>query len=100
MSVPFPMCSRRMRSRRDLVAGDLGLVVDHLCRKSLPQHPHAAGVLEAPDDVRGELALAVAARTVPEYAEHQRGELQRHLVVPGECLERSEEHTSELQSQS
>src|SRR5256886_6902390 len=100
MSVPFPMCSKRMRSRHDLVAGDLGLVVDHLCRKSLPQHPHAAGVLEAPDDVRGELALAVAARTVPEYAEHQRGELQRHRVIPGECLERSEEHTSELQSQS
>src|SRR6266480_4415741 len=89
MSVPFPMCSRRMRSRHDLVAGDLGLVVDHLCRKSLPQHPHAAGVLEAPDDVRGELALAVAARTVPEYAEHQRGELQRHLEVLRECLEQS-----------
>src|SRR5256886_16449185 len=76
-------------SRLDPVPSDLGVPGALLCRKSPPPPPAAAGGLEAPDDVRGELALAVAARTVPEYAEHQRGELQRHLVVPGECLEQS-----------
>src|ERR1700730_3963155 len=78
-----------MASRHDLVAGNLGLVVDHLCGESLPEDTHTAGVLETPDDVRRELAPAVAARTVLEYAKHQRGELQRNLVIPGQCVKQS-----------
>src|SRR6267143_6469866 len=78
-----------MASRRDLVAGDLGFFVDHLCRESLPEDPHSAGVLETPDDVRRKLALAVTARTVLEYGEHQRRELQRHLVIPRQGVKQS-----------
>src|SRR5689334_24766618 len=98
MSVPFPMDIRlcrpfllyydidiikssrpgdpasRVRSapRYHLVVGNLGLVVDDLRREPLAQHPHPAGLLEAADDIRRELPPAVAARAVPQHAEHQR----------------------------
>src|SRR5580698_4151678 len=96
MDGPFPEGRRMMRlyrgrvaPRHNFVATPFRLVIDHLRRESLGQDPDPAGVLQAPDDIGRELARPVAPLTVPEDPEHQRGELERHLVIARQLVEQA-----------
>src|ERR1700681_4815839 len=76
--------------RHDLVAALFGLSVGELRRETLAEHPDAAGVLEAPDDIGRPLARPIALLAISEDVEYQRREFQRHVVVGRQLVEQAD----------